>query len=94
MRVSRELSVLEIWCREQKMFVFTYKPDIRGEPARPDPARPGPTVTIFDRLYLRNGLMNRSKKLTQYTSTQSILCINFSAKNLKKFRNYSLFTKN
>ena len=39
-RVSRELSVLEIWCIEQKMFVFAYKIDIRGEPARPGPARP------------------------------------------------------
>ena len=41
-RVSRELSVLEIWCIEQKMFVFAYKIDIRGEPARPGPARPDP----------------------------------------------------
>ena len=32
-----------------------------------NPARPGPTVTLFDRLYLGNHFMNRSKNLTQYT---------------------------
>ena len=52
----------------------------RPDPTRPDPTRPGPTV-------------DRSKNLTQYASTQSILCVNFSENLIKKFLNGSLFTK-
>ena len=58
-RVSRELSVLEIWCIEQKMFVFAYKIDIRGEPARPGPARPDPA---------RPGPARPSRSLIAYIS--------------------------
>ena len=40
--VSRKLSIFDIWCIEQKMFVFTWISKVRHKKIRPGPTRPEP----------------------------------------------------
>ena len=39
--ITREILILAMWCFEQKVILFRCRTDIRDEPARPEPARPG-----------------------------------------------------
>ena len=50
--VSRKLSIFDIWCIEQKMFVFTWISKVRHKKIRPGPARTGPNLTLIKCLYL------------------------------------------
>jgi len=47
--VSRKLSIFDIWCIEQKMFVFTWISKVRH---KKNSTRPGPNLTLIECLYL------------------------------------------
>ena len=42
--ITREILILAKWFMEQKVILFRCRADIRDEPARLEPARPGRTV--------------------------------------------------
>ena len=50
----REILILAMWFIEQKIILFLCRIDIRDEPARLEPARPGPVMTLFDGLFLKS----------------------------------------
>ena len=39
--ITGEIMILAMWFMEQKIILFRFRIDIRDEPARPEPARPG-----------------------------------------------------
>ena len=51
--ITREILILAMWFIEQKVITFRFGTDIRDEPAQPEPARPGPAMTLFDGLFLK-----------------------------------------
>ena len=45
--ISRKLWILDIWCIEQKVFVFTHKLRSHHEPTRPGPTRPRRSLNAY-----------------------------------------------
>ena len=45
--MTREILILDMWFMEKKVIIFRCRIDIRDKPARPEPAKPGPVMTLF-----------------------------------------------
>ena len=64
--ITQEILILAIWFIEQKTIIFRCRTDIRDEPARPDTARPYPTMTLFDGLFLKCVIRYELETFTQH----------------------------
>ena len=51
--ITREILILAMWFRDQKVIISRCRTDIRDEPVRPDPTLPGPAVRLFEGLFHR-----------------------------------------
>ena len=60
--IARELLVLAMWFIEQKVILFRCRTDIRYDPVRLEPVRPGPAMTLLT-AYFSNMLKDTSLKL-------------------------------
>ena len=45
--ITREILNLAMWFMEKEVIIFRCRTDIRDEPARPEPTRPGPAMTLL-----------------------------------------------